>query len=437
MNWLQQAGATLFGLNPYLEMWDNGDFMIFDPRTEFDTWDTDLLKKNCVFSNPAVIKVFKLQCDMFSLAEAYVYKNGKAMKNRDPFLNLIDNPNPFQQKQQFLWDFMFWKMMGNAYCYVDSDSVQASSNKMYWLDTSKMYFPDALNTMKDRLVLSDATMKFINDQLINYRYNDGTTLNIPWGRISHVSDLTNGVGNWFKGRSVIDTLFEIISNGRAAIKSKNISVRYAGKYMVAGQADPSNVSKMPLGGDEQQSIEQKMNGRKTVHAVKSMIDIKRFIEDAAVIGELDKSWWDDYYKVGNMFGIPEEVLAAFNTKGATYENQEKARGAHVDYTLQPAANQFCASMNKRFGYSDKSITLSWDHLPFTKVFAKDKAETDFKNSQALINYMKAGVKLDEINSTLDTDFSELNYDTANAATSQQGQSDGQSQNGTGGSQTGN
>jgi hypothetical protein len=65
---------------------------------------------------------------------------------------------------------------------------------------------------------------------------------------------------------------------------------------------------------------------------------------------------------------------------------------------------------------------------------KDKAYADKFNAQALILLMQAGVKLEEINATLDTSFTELNYDTANkanAAASGGSQADGQ-QGGSGG-----
>jgi hypothetical protein len=351
---------------------------------------------------------------MFSLGEVYVYKDGKAQDN-DPFLDLIKNPNPFQQKSQFLWDYMFWKMIGNSYCYVDSDNVQSETNKLYFLDVCKMTFPDEMRKYKDRFIFSKAAEKAIRDIEITYTYDVGDQVKFKWGKISHVADLSNGTGNWFKGQSTIDALFEIVANSRHAIKSKNINVRFLGKYMVAGQADPTNVTQLPLGETEKNDIETKMNGRKIVHAVKSMIDIKRFVEQAGVVSELDAAYWDDYFKIGSEYGIPRDVLEA-SLKGATYDNQLEARGAHVEYTLSPAGNQLMNLFNKRFGYTDKTILMSWDHLSFMQVFAKRKAEANKVVSDTLLNLMKAGVKLEEINSLLDTEFTELDYEPAKRAT---------------------
>lgn len=415
MNWLQNFGASIFGLDKYLhtEQW-GADTFLLDPACDFSHITSDAAKLKAVFTNPAVLKVFKLQCDMFSLGEVYVYRDGKPKKN-DPFLNLINNPNPFQQKSQFLWDYMFWKMIGNSYCYVDSDNAASESNKMYFLDPSKMTFPDQMRMYRDKLILSRAAENSINDLEITYTYDDGSSTKIKWGKIAHIADLSNGTGDWFKGRSTVDAIYEVISNNREATKSKNINVRYSGKYMVAGQADPKDVAKLPMSNTEQTDIETKVNGPKTVHAIKSMIDLKRFVENAEIIGELDASYWDDYFKIGSLFSIPREVLEA-SLKGATYENQEKARGAHVDYTLSPAGNQFMNLFNKRFGYENKTILMSWDHLPFMQVFAKEKAETDKIKADTLLLLMKAGVKLEEINTLLDTEFTELDYEPAKRST---------------------
>src|SRR5678815_4306283 len=76
-----------------------------------------------VLKHPAVLKVFALQCDLFSLGEVFVRdKDGKLIDN-DPFLSFINNPNPYEEKSDFLWNYMFNNMLGNAYTYVDSKII--------------------------------------------------------------------------------------------------------------------------------------------------------------------------------------------------------------------------------------------------------------------------------------------------------------------------
>ena len=88
-----------------------------------------------------------------------------------------------------------------------------------------------------------------------------------------------------------------------------------------------------------------------------MVDIKRFVDDLRVL-ELDKSFLADYYVIGTVYGIPRDVLEAYQS--STFENQEKARAGHVSYTLEPAGEALGAMLEKRWGYDvkGKKITFS-------------------------------------------------------------------------------
>lgn len=418
MNWLQKSIANFTGLDKYVNpiYFEQYSSHFIDGLTDFNEFHDDLRKINVIFSNPAALKVFSLCCDMFSLGKVYVYQDGKAL-DKDPFLDLIKKPNPFQQRNQFLWDYMFWKMIGNAYCYVDSRIIDNDKNKMYFLDTSKMRFPVEMMNYKDVIALSESTVSTINNFNINYEYSNGNTTSFKWGSIIHVPDLSNGTGNWFRGRSKVDALYKVVANSDAALDSKNINIRFSGKYMVSGTQDPNNVTQLPMSEPEKQDIETKMNGRKSVHAVKSMIDIKRFVENIGNL-KLDESYLSDYFIIGSMYGIPKDVLEAFNS--GTYENQEKARGSLVGYCLSPSAEQLTTAMEDKFSYTDKTIVIDWEHLQFMQVFAKERAETERTKAQSLLLLMKAGVNMKEINKMLDLELTELNYEAAQRVSSNSG-----------------
>lgn len=392
---------------------------------QYNDYSSDYKKLEAVFSNPALLKVIALQCDLFSLGEIYVYKDGKVIDN-DPFLEMIKKPNPFQKKSQFLWDVMFWNMIGNTYNYCESKIV-SEDNNLYILENNKIEFPVEMLTYQDKIILSKTSKDKIDAFRIEYKYVDGTTDKLKWGNIIHMPDLTNGTGNWFRGASRIDSLYKIISNSEASMDALNINIRYSGKFMVAGQADPENVTQLPMSEPEKQDIETKVNGRKSVHAVKSMIDIKRFVENIANL-KLDEINLNQYFLIGTAYGIPKDVLESFNS--GTYENQEKARGAFVSYCLQPKGKLFFEGHSDFFGYdkAGKSIIIDWEHLPFMQVFAKERAETLKIQTESLLNLMKAGVSLEKINEMLDTNFTELDYESAQRTTQNANQSGNQSSN---------
>ena len=414
----------------FLRVRDNDGYLpyetsdIYDAKPVFNDYTTDTRLFAAVMKNPALLKVIALQCDLFSLAKIYVYdKSGKAI-DKDPALAKMANPNKFQSQQQFLWDFMFWNMIGTDYMYFDSKAVDSQSTNLYFLDPSKMTFPTDLNTYKDKIVLSNKTYDLILKQIVEYRTEDGNVMNIPLSNILTITDLSNGLGNWWKGNSRLAALYKVISNSESALDAKNINVRYSGKFMVAGQADPKNINQLPMSEDEKTDIESKMNGRKNVHAVKSIIEIKRFVENMANL-ELGKAYLEDYFLIGSMYGIPRDVLEAYNS--STYENQEKARGAHVSYCLQPKGDQFMNALTSIFKYNEqgKMLVVKWDHLPFMQVFEKERADVQNKKIITLTNMLKINISLEECNSFLDTNFKTAEYvatnqTTANAGANQDG-----------------
>lgn len=401
-NWFQNFGGW------FKRKWDGWQpFNLWSATPVFNDYANDLLKLKAVFSNPALLKVFAVQCDLFSLGKVYVYKDGKDLADpNDPALKRLSNPNPMQSGKQFLWDFMFWNMIGTANVYVDSDIAEKENNKLYVLENQKMEFSLWLQMNCDKLVFSKSKEDEFKQQTVIYRYRDGSTTEIPLSKIIIFSDLTNGTGNWFKSSSRIDALHKVISNSEVMLDAENINGRFSGKFMVAGTNDPNDVTKLPLSEDEKTDIERKMQDHREVHAVKSMVDIKRFVENMGQL-KLNEKYLAAYFIIGNMYGIPRDVLEAYNS--ATYENQEKARGAHVSYTLEPKAEELMEALSKRWGYTDqgKSLVMSWDHLPFMQVFEKDRAETKKKNAETFAILAKNGIPLDEINEYLDTNFTKI------------------------------
>jgi hypothetical protein len=364
-------------------------------------------KLEVIFSNPAALFIFKLSCDLYSLGKFKCYKTfvGKGEEKelpKDAVLKLLNNPNPYQTGRQLLWDQMFWNMVGVSYTYVNSTIVD-NSNKIYVLMNNKLDFPQSLIDTCDKLVLSSATEEQIFKTVIKYQYDDGSSILIPLGNLVINTNLSNGTGNFFSGNSCIDALYKVMCNAEASLDSQNINIRYAGKFMVAGQADPNNVTQLGMGETEKLSIEQKMNGRKAVLAVKSMIDIKRFVENYAQL-ELNKAWLDSAYIIAKMYNIPRDVVELYAS--STYENQEKARASMVSYCLQPAGDDFAMSLTQQFGYDrmNKEVVITWEHLPFVQVFESEKAKVNDTKAQTFLDLINNGVSIDEANAFTGTAF---------------------------------
>lgn len=358
-----------------------------------------------VLSNPAVLKVFCLQMDLFSMGMVKVETNEKKEIEDDPFLDLVSHPNPFTKTQsQFLRDFMFWNMLGTSYCYVDSARVDRHKNKMYFLNPARIEWPLEMERLKDKMVFSDAELTRINKMTITYRYEDGTTFEFPFDRLVISFDLTNSTGNFFKGPSRLDALYKVITNSEYVLDAENINIRYSGKFLVGSDKAVGQSIKVGMSNDEKDDIAEKIDtDQKNVWPLQSMVKIQRFVSDMANL-ELKEQYLHQYFLIGSMYGIPRDVLEAYNS--ATYENQEKARAAHVNYCLDPKGEQFMDAFENHFGYKEagKNIMITWDHLPFMQVFAKEKAETQKLTLENLNSLLTLGVSIEQANEYLGTQF---------------------------------
>ena len=375
---------------------------LVEGKAEFNDTASDLEKLEAVLSSPAVLKIFALQCDLFSLGRIKVYKGDKEVPN-DPALARFANPNPFQTRTQFLWSAMFWEMVGNLYVTMNSKVVDNDSTVMYTLEPRKMEFPTSFINQSDKLVFSKSSLNKMMETKVIYRYDDGNSTEISLKDIICVSDLTNGLGNWFKGPSRLDALYKVVANSEKVLDSTAINLDFSKKYIVAGTQNKSDVSKLPLSPEEKKDIEGKIMGTKPIHAVKSMIDIHRFVSDLKNL-DLPNQYLAQFFLIGSMYNIPRDVLELYAS--SKYENQEKARASHVSYTLEPKGLDLMEKFAEAWGYEaqGKRIVLDWSHLPFMQVFEREKAETNLKISTTLDNLANLGVPIEEANAFLGTKF---------------------------------
>lgn len=406
MNWFGKLFGGMFGNGFNAFGFNSVRFM--NPVASFNNYADDKLKIQAVFTHPAVLKVFALNCDIASLGEIYVYgKDGVEIKDH-ALLDRFEAANPFQTKQQFLWDYCFWNMIGNAYLYTVDRGDSSEYTRQYFLDSSKMEWPLEIQKNCDKLVLSKAMENEMLNQQITYRYNDGTSIKIKLKDISIFSDLSNGVGNWFKSPSRLDALYKVISNSEAALDSTNINIRFAGKYLVAGTSDPNDVTQTPLTNTEKKDMETKIYGDKPVHALKSMIDVKRFVENIANL-KLDESYFNAYYIIGSMYGIPRDLLEAYLKDGSKFNNQAVALSRHIAYTLMPKMENLANNRTKKLGLKEKGekLVISYDHLAVMQSDEKETAETRRITSETIRNLQDSGATTEEINTFLDTNFKNL------------------------------
>lgn len=369
----------------------NGDIFttLFNGKAKNTTLSqADKLK--FMLTNPALAKVVYLNCDVFSLAKIKRIDQ----KQNDPLIKLLNDPNYFQSRRQFLWMYRFWLMFGNAYLKPYSSNIQSDYQLLYLLNPTMIDWKNQRKNL-DKLVLSKSSYNQMLNTKITYKYSDGTKQSFELKELKAFHDTANGIDNWFEGSSRIDAIYKILYNSESALDAKSINLEFARKFLVSGNYDVSkNINDLNTMQDvEKEGIIQKLRSNEPVHPIKAEVNIKRFVEDLAKL-KLDDSYDSDLMKVGSMYNIPLDVLEALK-KGSTYENQEKSMSRHISYSEQPKGDDLLDGLCSLFDLNVDDYEITWNHLPFMQVFEKDRAIVQMTKSRTLETFVKNGADANE------------------------------------------
>jgi hypothetical protein len=346
-----------------------------------------------VLSNPAALFLFIMLPDLASMAKFKLYREGAEEEGSEipthPILDMLKGPNPMQTQEQFIWDYMFWRLLGSANMLSDSRVLKPDGgNVVYWLAPDCIEWSTWFQRNARTLFLSDQSIKDLGNQDLKY-VTDSQSLKFKYKQLRIFSDISNGIHNWFEPPSRVDALHKVIKNSDNVLNSKNITSHLAGKFMVTGKHAAEDTSTLPMGAKEVADIEQKVMSDRSIHGIKSMVDVKRFLNDLGEIEKLDKAFMNDAFFIGKMLGIPKDVIEGFEV-GATYENQEKARALTVSYCIQAAMDDFTRGILSFYGVKGYVLKATYGHLPFVQTFEKTRAETADKTASAFKKLVEGG-----------------------------------------------
>lgn len=312
--------------------------------------------------NPAFLKVISLNSDLGSLVEIKTKDKSKTLQD------FLKAPNSKQNWTQFIWDYYFWMHYGTAYLY-QSQKKYNDSLELIWLNPTKIDW-NKLNEKTETLFLSRSLKNDIKNHTIYYQIGR-KKIPLLLDNITPFYDTTNSLnGDYFKGQSKILALYKVLQNSESSLDAKKQNLDFSQEFLTSGQIGLDDLNNPIMSDQEKQSIKSSLLSKNTIHATKTPITIKRFVDDIARL-KLDESFYNDYFMIGTMFGIPKDVLES-NIKGSTFENQEKATGKHIEYALSLKIKMLCEFFNNLFPVDD--LFGSWDYLSFNQVFEKEKSE---------------------------------------------------------------
>lgn len=365
-----------FGRQPLAVTKDTGGnwfYTMFSSRGNQHQFLSADQKLRMILRSPAAMTIFTLQADMFSLGKVNSQPATPGGKSIPEYLKTLRSaPNYKSGWTQFYWDYMFWQMLGTAYLWKSGGRLLNDANTLQWLNPAYLMWDPSIVTKMMDFIFTKAKYKEITSQKVRYTQSNGKVIYIPLDEITAIHDLSSNMNdNWMVGISRVDALYKIICNAEEYLDANNIGIRFSGKWIVSGKQDPMNTQQLPLAEEEKLSIEQQIDSGKNVQANKSAIDIKRFNEDLRKQG-FDDGFAAQLYMIGKMYNIPRDIIEAYSSssRGATYENQEKAMVRHIEHSLKPKGEELMDALEMILDI--EPIEMSWAHLACYNVFEVEK-----------------------------------------------------------------
>jgi hypothetical protein len=352
-----------------------------------DTWKKReyLESFNCV---PEVNAVINMKGNAFSNGLFKVVDAKKADKEfpDEPILKLLNNPNWFQAKGEFMHQTKVGhEVFGDEVLYF---------NVPFGFDFS----PDrikALYTIPANLVGIEYNEKtpfffFANDNhpnLIRYFYRDenGSEKDLDQKAIIHFNDNRIELRSptdkhLLKGQSKLEALHAPINNIRAAYESRGVVLEERGANGAWVPGDKDSVGMIPLGTEDKEELQEAFRQNYgTLRGQRQFIISPRNIrwEQAGNFRPKDLGLFDeteeDFRKIQDAYGTPAELFA--RPDGTTYENQRQARkGLYVDTIIPEAAAWTNGLSAKIYPDGSKKIILDYTHLEIFQDDIKIKAE---------------------------------------------------------------
>lgn len=364
----------------------NGDNFYDVTATREWTSETSNLEiaQNHPILTPALLFVSKV----FSQAQFHLDSpDGLDHTENHKILSLLNKPNQYQTKEDFLEALMFMKI-AQGVCIVGMNKIIGYDEykSMFILNKDLITFPDGFEDKK----FSRNNPSIMNTSVIYDADGENVTYKIK--DLLFFYDLPNSLDkNPFEAKSRIDGLRQTLINTKDSLIAKNIILKSNGKELISGKKEG-----FPLSPDEKNEIERIFNNgaglsfsRKRGIVTKADVTWKSLHIALRDLG-LDESVKVDGNIIYTALHIPKDILS-LEAKKTTYNNFKESMVSYIQNETQSTLNSVMSVFNKCI---DDPCVIRGDylHLPIMQYILLEKYDVVIKQAAALRALLLVGIK---------------------------------------------
>lgn len=354
-----------------------------------DTSNLDIAENHPILT-PALLFISKL----YSQAD-FSIKNTRTKKTIEKhwMLDLLDNPNPYQTKEDFLEGLCFGMIaQGKAIVYMKKNIGFDEPENMFLINPDLIKWPDNFKisfTNKKDLKEIYGDLKIVYDE-------HGEDIRIKIKDLLFFYDLPNCLHkNPFENKSRLDGLKQTLINTKDSLLAKNIILKTNGKELISGKKDG-----FPLTPDEKEEAEKLFYSNYGLGANRKRgIITKASLTHQSLHIALRDLGLDESTKVdGNIIytalHIPKDILS-LEAKKTTYNNFKESMVSYIQNEIQTTLVAAMSVFQKEITEPNLRLNGNYEHLPVMQFILLERYKVAKERSLALKEARLAGLP-DEI-----------------------------------------
>ena len=359
-------------------------------------------------NNPVASACISIRAQILSQAEFYIEGTDGEMEVDHDIIKLINNPNPFQSKQDLLKQFEWFKCVYGYVYQKPYGGVGLPPDFLYNLNSGYIDFPEK---MLSPLLIDEAEIEAYFDQKIKYTDETDKERLIELRDIIPFYDVTNGLDCTdqaaITGKSKIDAVIKHISNVGLVGDAENVIIQSNGREGFSSDAKGSSLgTSVPLDADDKNQIENRLlnnygfgGGKRRGIATQSPINWQSFHIKHSDLG-FENSIATNATLIREIFSVPNELYSAHKT-GATFENQKEALIGFIQNVMQPVADDLANSWTSHFDLEATPIKVTFKNMPVMQHTEQKKADKILQIASAYEKLVRAEMDTTTIEALFD------------------------------------
>lgn len=357
------------------------------------------------------------------LAQANIYIENDENRN-SPLIQLIDNPNEFQSKEDFFKEFVF-NYISCGYQFIAPIGAVGFERDVKRVDSLynlNPMFIDYGNANIQTKLLTRQEVQESNNLKFRYQIQQGkdgqssSYKTFDYKDVIGFFDIANGLDNDFllSSPSRLDSVLQPCVNIIKAFEAQNIVIKSNGREMFFSEAkgselglhknlDKGDVKEIQRAsskygmehGQYRSMFLNKETGWKSLHINAKDLATEETIKTASIA-------------IATALNVPKELIPVFDN--SAYNNRKEALIDLIQGTVEPILADICSTLTSQFGYEKTPLKYSVDHLAPMQHIEQVKTDKALKLSQAFRNFTQSGMTPEQANEVFEGLGIQLNED---------------------------